>query len=168
MSKIKRKRTGAHNPRRSFTYTHWHILLASATEPMAPAKRRHQLTAMWSGLASIEQGHQPTTHDWRVVSDAANLMETLITQGTAQDTGGLLMDAITALAQAGQRHLAGGQIRLDGSGIHAIRALLEDYSSVLETLPERAMITCHRDTEIRIRDILAGRKQPHDVEVITI
>jgi hypothetical protein len=65
-------------------------------------------------------------------------------------------------------HLAGGQIRLDGPGIHAIRALLEDYTSALETLTERAMIQCHRDTEIRIRDILAGRKQPHDVEVINL
>ena len=44
---------------RTRTYTHWHILLANATQPMAPAKRRHHLTTMWSGLANIEQGAKP-------------------------------------------------------------------------------------------------------------
>lgn len=34
-------------------------------------------------------------------------------------------------------------------------------AAALELLPERTMITCHRD-------ILAGRKQPHDVEVMEI
>ena len=153
---------------RTRTYTHWHILLASATQPMAPAKRRHHLTTMWSGLANIEQGTSPTTHDWRVCSDAVNMMETLVTQGTALDADGLLMDAITTLALAGKRHKAGGQIRLDGPGITAVRAILEDYAAALEQLPERTMITCHRDTETRIRDILAGRKQPHDIEVMEI
>ena len=123
---------------RTRTYTHWHILLASVTQPMAPAKRRHHLTTMWSGLASIEQGANPTTLDWRVCSDAVNMMETLVTQGIAMDADGLLMDASTALALAGKRHKAGVQIRLDGPGITAVR------------------------------DILAGRKQPHDIEVMEI
>lgn len=36
---------------------------------------------------------------------------------------------------------------------------------VLETLPARSMVRCHRLTEQRIAEILAGKRQPHDVEV---
>lgn len=150
------------------TYTHWHILLASPTEPMPERKRLHQLTVMWQGLRALETSDAPTTSDWRVCSDAVNLLETLVTQGTVQDNSGLLTDAIAALAMAGKRHMAGGQIRLDGRGIQVVRAVLEDYAAVLSALPERTMVKCHRDTERRLRAILAGKRQPHDVEVMAI
>lgn len=151
------------------TYTHWHVLLADPVKPMAEAKRRHQLTRMWQGLAAIEHAKTPSTDDWRVCSDTVNLMETLVvTMRLAEDTGGLLLDAVAALAKAGKRHQAGGQIRLDGPGITAVRAVLEDYAAMLAALPERTMIDCHRKTEQRIRAILAGRKQPHDVEVMAL
>ena len=150
------------------TYTHWHVLLASPTEPMPERKRLHQLTAMWQGLRALETSDAPTTNDWRVCGDAVNLLETLVTQGTVQDSSGLLIEAITALAMAGKRHLAGGQIRLDGRGIQVVRAVLEDYATVLAALPERVMVQCHRDTERRLRAILAGKRQPHDVEVMAI
>ena len=151
------------------TYTHWHVLLASPTAPMPEGKRLHQLTRMWQGLRALEVGQvAPSTDDWRVCSDAVNLLETLVTQGTVQDSSGLLLDAITALAMAGRRHLAGGHIRLDGQGIQAVRAVLEDYAAVLGALPERTMVQCHRDTEKRLRAILAGKRLPHDVEVMAI
>ncbi len=147
------------------TYTHWHVLLASPTAPMPEGKRLHQLTAMWQGLRALETSQTPTTDDWRVCSDAVNLLETLVTQGVVEDARGLLTEAIEALAMAGRRHLDGGQIRLDGRGIQVVRAVLEDYAAVLSALPERTMVQCHRDTEKRLRAILAGRPQPHDVKV---
>lgn len=156
-----------HRPPRE-TYTHWHVLLASPTEPMPERKRLHQLTAMWQGLRALETSDQPSPDDWRVCSDAVNLLETLVIQGTVQDGSGLLIDAITALTMAGKRHLGGGQIRLDGRGIQIVRAVLEDYAAVLGALPERTMVQCHRDTEKRLRAILAGRRLPHDVEVMAI
>jgi hypothetical protein len=149
-------------------YSMLNVLMASPTAPMPESMRLHQLTAMYQGLAALEQGQQPTTDDWRVCSDAVNLMETLILQGHVSDADGLLMDAITALAKAGRRNLAGAQIRLDGPGIAAVRAVLEDYASVLDTLPERVMVQCHRDTERRLRDIMAGKRLPHDVEIVSI
>ena len=69
------------------------------------------------------------------------------------DTSGLLADAIAAMAKAGERALDGLPLRLDGSGIAAVRAVLEDYQSALEALPARTMIRCHRATEKRIRAI---------------
>ena len=143
-------------------------LMASPTEPAPAASRRHQLLVMLQGLANMEQAVQPTTNDWRVVSDAVNLMESLVDMGVVEDNSGLLMDAVTAMAQAGRRHRAGGQIRLDGPGIQAVRAVLEDYAAVLEAVPHRTIVRCHRNTEKRLREILAGRAKPHDVEVMDL
>jgi hypothetical protein len=147
------------------TYTMLDAMLASPTEPMSEKQRRHQLTRMWSGLAGLETSAEPTRDDWAVCSDAVNLMETLIQTGKVEDGGGLLMDAITALAQAGQRSFAGKPIRLDGAGMQAVRAILEDYAMVLESLPARTMIHCHRLTEQRLQSILRGHKKAHDVVV---
>jgi len=150
------------------SYTLLHELQASPTEPMPGDYQRHQLTRMWTGLASMETGAEPTTDDWRVCSDAVNLMETLVGMGEVEDSRGLLMDAITALAEAGKRHTKGNALRLDARGMQAVRAVLEDYADVISQLPARTMVRCHRLTERRIREILAGRKQPHDVEVVDI
>lgn len=151
-----------------YTYTQWDLLLASPTEPMPEASRRHQLTRMWGGLAAIERGANPSTDDWRVCSDAVNLMESLVTAGWVQDAHGLLADAVQALALAGRRHLAGGAIRLDAAGIQAVRGVLEDYAAALEQIDHRSMLFAHRRTEARIREIHAGRKRAHDVEVMAL
>jgi uncharacterized protein YyaL (SSP411 family) len=147
------------------TYTMWDAMLASPTEPMNEKQRRHQLTRMWSGLSALETSDEPTKDDWAVCSDAVNLMETLIEGGRVIDENNLLFDAIKALAEAGQRSFAGKSIRLNGAGIQAVRAILEDYAMVLESLPARTMIHCHRLTEKRLRQILAGKMKSHDIEV---
>lgn len=147
------------------TYSMWDAMLASPTEPMNEKQRRHQLTRMWSGLAALETAAEPTKDDWAVCSDAVNLMETLIEGGRVDDSNNLLFDAIRALAEAGQRSFAGKPIRLDGAGIQAVRAILEDYAMVLESLPARTMIHCHRLTEKRLHGILKGRKQAHDIQL---
>lgn len=105
-----------------------------------------------------------------MVSDAVNLMETLVKDmRLCEDPGGLLEDAVAALAIAGARHLeTGAPIRLDGPGIQAVRAVLASYAEVLETLSARAMTECHRLTEIRILQINAGHKRPHDVQIVSV
>jgi hypothetical protein len=182
-----------------YRYTLFDVMLASPSEPLAEHLRRHQLTRMHQGLEAMEKAPTPTTEDWRVVSDAVNLMETLVNNGSffetkedsetgetrqvpipghwhgcdgepveITDASGLLADAVTAMAMAGKRHRAGGNIRLDGAGIQAVRAVLEDYRDLLEVLPARTMIKAHRETERRIHEILAGKKKPHDVEVMDL
>jgi hypothetical protein len=150
------------------TYSIMDALLASPTNPTPESARLHQITLMYQGLASIEESPNPTPDDWRVCSDAVNFMESLVDMNVVEDSSGLLKDAVAALALAGERHVKHGTIRLDGPGIHAVRAVLEDYAAVLEVVPHRTMIQCHRRTEKRVRDILAGRGLPHDVTVIAV
>lgn len=160
--KRRRKPIGHH------TYSLLDEMTASPTEPLPEATRRHQLTRMWAGLASIEKAEAPTTDDWRVCSDAVNLMETLVDMYVVEDNSGLLQDAITALAMAGKRNMDGKAIRLDAQGIQAVRAVLEDYAAVIEQVSARTMIHCHRLTERRIREILMGKMRPHDIEIINL
>jgi len=143
-------------------------LLASPTEPMAQSMRLHQLTCMWQALRNLETAATPSVDDWRVLSDSVNLLETLVVMGEVQDGSGLLHDATKALHLAGKRHQRGGPIRLDGAGMHAVRSVLQDYAEVIEQLPARTMVRCHRQTEKRIREIAAGKSQPHDVAVMAL
>jgi DNA-binding transcriptional regulator PaaX len=150
-------------------YTLFDEMAASPTELLPQDWRTYQLTRMYEGLAAMEKAPTPTTDDWRVVSDAVNLMETLIVDmKVCEDTSGLLMDAITAMAMAGKRNMAGGAIRLDGAGIQAVRAVLEDYAALLDMLPARTMIRCHRLTEKRLHELLDGKRKPHDVEITAV
>jgi hypothetical protein len=161
-----------------YHYSLLDVMMASPLKLLPEPLRRHQLTRMHGGLEAMEKAPAPTTDDWRVVSDAVNIMETLINNGPwldrdgepveITDASGLLNDAITALAMAGNRHKAGGNIRMDGAGIQAVRAVLEDYSDLLEVLPARTMIKAHRETERRIHEILTGKKRPHDIEVMNL
>lgn len=152
------------------TYGLLDTLFAAPDAPMPIDKRTHQLTRMYGGLRALETDTTPAPDDWRVVSDAVNLMETLVKDmRLCEDPGSLLEDAVAALALAGARHLeTGAPIRLDGPGIQAVRAVLASYVEVLETLSARAMTECHRLTEIRILQINAGHKRPHDVQIVSV
>jgi hypothetical protein len=163
------KKAGKKRPTWRKHYTILSEMMASPTELLPADHRRHQLTKMYDGLAALEKSPEPKMTDWQVVSDAVNLMETLtVEMQVCEDTSGLLMDAITALAMAGRRNLAGGAIRLDGAGIQAVRAILEDYAALLDVLPARTMIRCHRLTEQRLHEIFDGKRKPHDVLVTSM
>jgi hypothetical protein len=83
------------------TYGLLDTLFASPDAPMPAEKRRHQLTRMYGGLRALETAPAPTRDDWRVVSDAVNLMETLVKDmRLCEDSSGLLDDAVKALAIA--------------------------------------------------------------------
>lgn len=155
-------------PRRP-TYTLMDVLQASPTQPMPEGSQAHHMAPMYEGLRAIERDDTPSVHDWRCVADAVNMVETLVRQGVASDESGLLQDAVQALHAAGQRHLdTGAPLRLSGPGIAAVRAVLEDYRELVRVLPHRIMVSCHRETERRLREIQAGRRQPHDVTVMSL
>ena len=147
------------------TYTHWDVLMASPTNPLPLEKRMFQLTRMFEGLSALERDPDPTYDDWKVVSDALNMMETLLVMGQVEDPDNLIGDAASALAKAGNRSLKGHPIRLDGSAIQIIRAILQDYCTVLDNLPARTMIQAHRQTESRVTKIIQGKSKPHDLRV---
>lgn len=154
--------------KRRHTYSTLAIMLASTTEPLPQRWRTHQLGQMYQGQHALETATQPAPDDWRCVSDAVNMLETLVAMGEVQDTQGLLPEAIDALAKAGRRHTSGQSLRLDGPGIQAVRAVLEDYAAAIDALPARTVLQAHRATEARIWEILDTKQLPHGVQVVTL
>lgn len=159
------------------TYSLMDEIMASKDKPLPDFKIQHQLSRMRNGLHNLETAEKPTSDDWQVVSDAINMIETLTLTNNGwwidcdgdpvqiTDSSGLLQDAVSAMAQAGRRNFEHGVIRLDAKGILTIRAVLEDYESLIQVLPARVMIHCHRKTEMKLHDIIKGKPQPHDVVV---
>jgi uncharacterized protein YyaL (SSP411 family) len=151
--------------KRKLTYSQMDVIMADPVQPTPAFKRNHQLTRMWQGLHELETSSKPTVRDWTVVSDAINMMETLLGMGWVQDPDNTLTEAMEAMSEAGRRHQEGHALRLSGQGIQTIRGILEDYASALEQLPHRVMLAAHRRTEQRLHEILNGKVQPHDVRL---
>ncbi len=147
------------------TYSMLDVMMSSPDRPMKESARVHQLTRMWGGLAALETAETPTQADWIAVSDAVNMMETLVEMGFAEDKDNLIEEAVLILKATAERYKNGTQLRLTGAGIQLIRGLLEDYAYLTENLDERTMVHAHRKTEMRIQDILHGRGKEKDVRL---
>lgn len=147
------------------TYSMLDVMMSSPDRPMKDSARVHQLTRMWGGLAALETADTPTQADWIAVSDAVNMMETLVEMGFAKDEDNLIEEAVLILKATAERYKNGTQLRLTGAGIQLIRGLLEDYAYLTENLDERTMVHAHRKTEMRIQDILFGRAKPKDIRL---
>jgi enamine deaminase RidA (YjgF/YER057c/UK114 family) len=140
----------------NFSYSHWDMLLASTTEPLPKQKRDYQLKIIKACLANIERAPEVTPHDLEVVSNAVDMMQTLLKMGLVADEQDAIGDAFNALSNASKRHFEKNMsIRLNGPDIVTLRGVLEDYEMVLENLPARTMIAAHRATEKRIQEELA-------------
>ena len=147
------------------TYSMLDVMMANPDRPMKDSSRVHQLTRMWGGLAALETAENPTQADWIAVSDAVNMMETLVEMGFAKDEDDLIEEAVLILKATAERYKNGSQLRLTGAGIQLIRGILEDYAYLAENLDERTMVHAHRKTEMRIQDIILGRAKPNDVRL---
>jgi len=143
-------------------YSIWDELQASPTEPLPPENIAYTVAGMRLALAAIENDADPGDEHWRTLSDCVNMMEQLQIMGLIADEHGLLLDAVAAMAAAAQRKLQHGRLRFDGPGVQAMRALVDDYEMVVNALPARTMIRCHRQTTRRIAEIRRGKRQPHD------
>lgn len=141
------------------TYSMLDVLAASPKDPLPRWQRLWKLTRMLLSLDALERAPEPTVSDWEVVSDAVNMLETLVEMGVCCDEQGLLDDAHLAMGDAGQRYkIEGKPLRLSGPGIQTMRAILEDYAEALNTLSARTMITAHRRCEARIEVLM--KQQP--------
>lgn len=140
------------------TFTLLDQLMAPADATFDAAQRDQLMKPLRDALDSIAQDEAPTADAWDFCTDAYNLIDTVVTMGLAEDPDNLRRDANLALTAAAMRSNAGGHIRLDGPGIVAMRALLRDFSEILEGLSQRAVIAVHRETVRRISAVVTGRK----------
>jgi len=147
------------------TYSVMDAMMASPDHPMKAQRRDYQMMIIRTSLASIERAENPTTDDWKIISQAINMMEMLVEMGFAKDEDGLIKDAIDAMASSAQRYKDKKVMRFSGNEMKVIRGIIDDYQTMIENLDERTMIYCHRKTEMRLQEILSGKKRPTDVRI---
>jgi hypothetical protein len=147
------------------TYSVMDAMLASPEHPMKEERRQYQLMVIRTALYSIERADNPSVDDWKIISQAINMMEMLVEMGFAKDEDGLIQDAIDSMATAAQRYKDKNVMRFTGSEMNVIRGIIDDYQTMIENLDERTMIYCHRNTEMRLQNILKGKARPTDVRI---
>jgi len=147
------------------TYSVMDAMMASPDHPMKAQRRDYQMMIIRTSLASIERAENPTTDDWKIISQAINMMQMLVEMGFAKDEDGLIKDAIDAMASSAQRYKDKKVMRFSGNEMKVIRGIIDDYQTMIENLDERTMIHCHRKTEMRLQEILSGKKRPTDVRI---
>jgi hypothetical protein len=149
------------------TYSMAEELMASPIHPLPQVDRTRYLLPILDGLRALDQDAEPTPDNWRALTDAVNLMETLVAMGAcAPDEAGLLNEASQAMGQAAMRHLREGvALRVAGSGLSALQAVLDSFVDAMEQLPARTMVRCYRQTEKRIAAIQRVGAGPQDVVV---
>ncbi len=175
--KLRKQHRGTHRPGTwaATSYTLLDELAAtSTTAPLPEAYRTYHLERMQQGLAALETQAAALAEDWRVCSDAINLMETLVNCGpwaTYQgqlvdvvDSSGLLREATDAMVLV--IRLPVGEAPPPGL-LHSVRMVLEDYAEAIGVLSHRSMVRCHRMTAKRIAGILRGDKKDGDVVVVS-
>lgn len=147
------------------TYTLMHEIMASPTQPLPEASRRHHCTRMEMALHNLISAPQPTYDDWKVLSTAVNMIETLIEMGVLADPDKLHADAMHAMATAGKRHADHDvPIRLDGLGIQAMRGLVADYEEAVTALPARTMIRAYRLTEQKVEKLFGRHTKKRAIQ----
>lgn len=143
-------------------------LLASPDDPAAPEVHAGRIGA--ARLALVQMGAPETASitAWSLCCMVGNVLETMLQHGLVADPDGLLQDGFDALKRATQATRAPGDpVVLPPADLPVVAGMIEDWAAIMLEAPARAVIRAFRATDRRIRDIEAGRLQPHDYTVTT-
>lgn len=142
-------------------------LLASPTEP-APEVHAGRIAAARLAVQQLAAQETASVTAWSLCCMVGNVLETMLQQGLVQDPDGLLQDGFDALKRAAQAVRAPGDpVTLPAADLPTVAAMVEDWAAIMEAAPARSIIRAFRATDRRIREIEAGKVQPHDFTVTT-
>ncbi len=136
---------------------------ARGDQPAVPAARRQVMATLHSAMDSMTAGREPTPRDWSALADVVQMVDCMIRRGNIPESEGvpIAVAGMQAMVKAADRQQAGRQLRFDGEGIQAMRAVLDVFEQTLEALPEREvlqiMMQTQRMRERAFGDIEAGR-----------
>ena len=148
-----------------YQYTKAQELTASAIKPMHKRKRDPLVAAVLAAIAAAAEG-SPSVEQWRVLADASNIAETMLTLGLFDDPDLLFTDAVNAVADLGRLHGHGLPMRLDAEQQSHLVEFGEAYEQLLAQVSERNYIHAHRATERRMRELLMNGPAAGDIEFI--
>lgn len=140
-------------------YSLFDEMRASPVDPHPRATWWHTTAYAYEALDALVTAQATPTH-WQALGNLIDQSETLVKMGLANDPDKLLDDAVAAMAGIAQDHCDLEQpLRLDGERRQVLYAVVEDYATLLATVPARDMVRCHRQTEKRRALYNAKRKK---------
>lgn len=143
-------------------------LLASPDEPAPPEVHAGRIAAARAALVQMRSPETASITAWSLCCMVGNILETMLQHGLVADPDGLLHDGFDALKRATEATRAPGDpVILPPADFPVVDAMVEDWAAVMVAMPARDIIRAFRATDRRIRDIEAGRLQPHDYTVTT-
>lgn len=143
-------------------------LLASPSNPSPPGYHDARIKAARLAVEGLAVPERSSVTAWSLCCMVGNVLETMLKQGLASDPDGLLQDAFDRLRAAAEAASVPGSVVCLSPGDHAVvAAMVEDWAEILLAAPARDVIRAFRATDRRIRELEAGRAQPHDFTVTT-
>lgn len=122
--------------------------------PASKTDADRMLLRFYTALEHMERGEHPGPIEWRDLSDALNIVETLalrMNRLSRDEVMPIVNAAIAAMVGAARSHEAGQGARIDAAGARAVRDVLEIYGQCLEELPSFDMASAHALTQTRKR-----------------
>ena len=165
MSSILEKQVAKEYLSMRYHYSHAQELTASASKPLHKRKRDPLVLAVQDAVQAVGYG-SPVVEQWRILADAANLAETMLTLGLFDDPGALFSDAVAAVVVLGRAHGLGQPMRVSASQLMHLTEFAEAYEQMLAQASERNYIHAHRATERRLRELLMNGSGAGDYEFI--
>ena len=136
--------------------------------PASKAQRDSVMLKFLTALHELSNGRHPGEEEWKTLSDAINTVEILATVFEKLDYKEVMPTvnaAIAGMVAASTRFKAGKGMRLDASGLKALRKVVSIYGQCLEALTEREMALAQQETQRRVNEILSGKHSQNYVVV---
>jgi hypothetical protein len=122
-----------------------------------------------TALHELSNGRDPGREEWRSLSDAINTVETLATKCRKLDENDVMPivnAAIAGMVAASNRFKEGKGMRLDASGLEALREVVSIYGQCMDQLTEREMAVAQAVTQQRVNEIY--RSNAKNIQVVCI
>ena len=126
------------------------LLFASPTQPIRGQFHRNYFLHVYSALDDVSTNEIPDAMSWNLLNDICNLTETLVLQGFCEDGDGIVNKASVVLGRCGTDFIHNGKMSLTADDASALRAMIDDYESIVSTIPHREFVLMHRSTIDRL------------------
>lgn len=139
--------------------------------PASAEDKARVMLRFHTAIENIRVGQHPGVDDWRDLSDAVNVVETLALGMHKLVPAEVMPDinaAIQGMVKASVRFRAGQGMRLDAPGLEALRNVLSMYSQCLDGFTAREMAMARAETELRVRAALRRKDLGHDAKVVAL
>lgn len=117
-------------------------------------------------LTAIARG-QADTDTWRVVFDAANLVEEMVTMKLAADPDDLVREAQDAVVQILDRQRDTGVRAVRAAELAALRTLVQAWAELLDGITHQQKFDAEQRVAARVARVLRQPTPPAGVRVVT-